>query len=172
MASLNVQAQLANELVSRLEALAEDRAALARLKRCAGRPLSECQRAYSLFYGLLPSAALGKPWLEETCFLIATLFALAPSKGGMGLGQALRLAADKSRNDASGIQRRLDALLDADVEDLSFRLRQTVRLLAPKEIAIDWRQLLLDLLHWEAPSRHVQKEWARRFYRADEAAAG
>lgn len=169
MASHDDQAQLADELVSRLELLAEDRAALARLRRCAGRPLSECQRVYSLFYAVLPEVARGKPWLEEPCFLIATLYALAPSKGGVGLGQALRLAADKSSAGASGTRRRLDILLDADAEELTFRLRQAVRWLASQEIAIDWRQLLLDRLQWGAPSRHVQKEWARRFYGAEEA---
>src|SRR3989304_1254606 len=48
------QRRLAADLVENLEALGKDRAAMARLKRCAGRPLAECTEVFALFYPLGP----------------------------------------------------------------------------------------------------------------------
>src|SRR4051794_6803362 len=58
----------------------DDRASLARLKRCSGHTLEDRPEIYSLFYRLLPPALAGRKQEEEACFLVASLFALAPER--------------------------------------------------------------------------------------------
>lgn len=162
--------RLADELVANLEARRGDRAAMARLKRCAGRALAECTDVFPLFYGLLPAVARGKDWLEEPCFLIATLFPLAPDRHTGDLGQSLRQLAQQMSRHADGVERRLGVLLDCATEALPFRLRQTVGFLAGRGVGVDWRQLLVDILQWEWSSRPAQKRWARSYFGTPEAA--
>ena len=156
------------EFVARLEGLAQpgaQRGDLARLRRCAGRPLDDCPEVYQLFYRLLPYLARGDERVEESYFLIATLFALDPhSARDRDLGASLRAVATARGAGAAGIDRRLTVLLDAPVGDLAFRLRQVVALCAAAEVAIDWRGLLSDLRRWEAPDRRVQRRWARSYF--------
>ena len=170
------QQRIAESFVAALEGLRgeDDRAALARLKRCAGRSLGECPEVYSLFYRLLPGQARGNGRLEEICFLVATLYPLASEKAAVDLGTALRQLANSDRERAQGLDRRVGVLLDADLESLNFRLRQAVSLLSSKDIGLDWRQLLVDVLQWEWNGRPVQRRWARSFFgsqREEEAAA-
>lgn len=166
--------KLADDLVSNLEALGsggsgampkrgENRAVLAQLRRYAGRRLGDSPAVYRLFYQLLPQHAIGKPWLEEACFLVATLYPLARG-GGASIAGALRqyVAQDEQRTDAAN--RRLEALLDASADELAFRLRQVVRLLDGQGIGIDWRQTLVDVLRWDWAGHPVQKQWARDYF--------
>ncbi|ADH63128.1 CRISPR-associated protein, Cse2 family [Allomeiothermus silvanus DSM 9946] len=74
----------------------------------------------------------------------------------------LYLARDQSKS----IEQRFIALLDADEEQLPYRIRQMVRLLKSEEgIPIYWSELLRDLLAWDYERRPVQQKWARAFYR-------
>ncbi len=151
--------------------MAEDRAALASLRRCAGRRLAECPAVYPLFYRLLPPALSGREDLEEHCFLIATLFALMPVWGAADLGTALAAVALADKQVVRSVERRLRALLACTADELPFHLRQTVRWLAPQALLIgedawlDWRRLLDDLRFWEHPQRIVQKRWASQYFR-------
>ncbi|MHB1416583.1 MAG: type I-E CRISPR-associated protein Cse2/CasB [Chloroflexota bacterium] len=164
MASEIDRGQLAEEFVARLEGLAGDRAALARLRRCAGRTLAECPEVYPLFYRLLPPAGVGPRWLEEPCFLVASLFPTSPGRFTGDLGTSLRAAVRGDPHRADGLDRRMGILLDCDFEELPFRLRQAAHMLASLEVGVDWRQLLLDLLQWGHPDRPAQKRWARHFF--------
>lgn len=158
------QRRLAAELVANLEALGKDRAAMARLKRCAGRPLAECTELFALFYRLVPGAARGKDWLEGPCFLIATLFPFAPERSTGDLGRSLHQFAQQMHEHTAGVERRVGVLLDCAPEGLPFRLRQAVTFLAGRGIGIDWRQLLVDVLQWDWSNRPAQKRWARSFF--------
>lgn len=132
----------------------------ARLKRCAGRPLTASPEALGLFYRLLPP---GVPvWQEETYFLLATLYPLADAGDTGNLGAALLRA--RSPQNERGLDRRLEVLLDADEGQLPFRLRQAVRFLQSNRVPVSWAQLLHDLLRWNHPERYVQKAWARAYY--------
>lgn len=74
----------------------------------------------------------------------------------------LYLARDQSKS----IEQRFIALLDADEEQLPYRLRQMVRLIKSQEgIRIHWSELLRDLLAWNRERKPVQQKWARAFYR-------
>lgn len=70
-----------------------------------------------------------------------------------------------ARDQAKSIEQRFIALLDADEEQLPYRLRQMVRLLKSEEIPIYWAELLRDLLAWNLDRKPVQQRWARAFYR-------
>ena len=156
------------EFVGRLEALGREehaRADLARLKRSAGHSLADSPGAFALFYWLLPPALRGNDRDEERFFLVATLYAIDPRSSGLGdLGSTLATLAAARASGREGIDRRVAVLLDADAQDLPFRLRQLVTLVASAEIGINWRALTEDLLWWDHPARRVQRRWARSYF--------
>lgn len=138
----------------------------ARLRRNAGRSLSEARGgAMDLFYRLRPPNM--PEYLEDTYFLLATLYPLAGSGGQGNLGQSLRQA--RGADNSPGLDRRMAALLDSDTEQLRYRVGQAVRYLASQEVAVNWARLLSDLLQWNHPARFVQREWARSYYVGDSA---
>lgn len=74
----------------------------------------------------------------------------------------LYLARDRSKS----IEQRFITLLDADEEQLPYRLRQMMQLLKTEDdIRIYWTELLRDLLAWNREHKPVQQKWARAFYR-------
>lgn len=100
-------------------------------------------------------------WRREAHYLVAALYALKDGEHqpGRTLAQALRQAKE-SRNSES-LEKRFLALLDADRDQIAYRLRQAVGLV---EGGLDFAQLLDDLLFWFHPERRVQARWAREFY--------
>jgi len=146
------------EFCKRLEQL--DAGERARLKRNAGRTLAESHNVLGLFFRILPRDI--PRYQEDTYFLVATLFPLAESGDEGSLGHALYRARDKKY--AQGLDRRVEVLLDADREQLSFRLRQAIRFLDSKRVAVNWPRLLKDLLAWGHPNRYVQENWARDYF--------
>ena len=132
----------------------------ARLKRNAGRTLAESRDVFGLFFRLLPPSV--PRYQEETYFLAATLFPLAEGGGEGNLGTSLCHAREKKY--AQGLDRRVEILLDADKEQLPFRLRQAVRFLEGRRIRVNWPQLLQDLLAWDHPKRYAQGQWARAYF--------
>ena len=59
----------------------------------------------------------------------------------------------------------IEALLDADTEQLAYRLRQMIALLRDTA-PIDWQTLLRDLRFWNMEKKQVQHSWAQGFYRS------
>lgn len=132
----------------------------ARLRRNAGKPLSEAKDVIGLFYHLLPH---GIPiYQEETYFLVATLYPSADAGGKGDLGNRLKQAQNTNNN--KGLDRRIEVLLDAEPTQMPFRLRQAIRYLRSCRVKIDWEQLLSDLLQWNHPDRFIQQRWARSYY--------
>lgn len=104
-------------------------------------------------------------------YLAAGLWALAVRKGSgqpVGLPEAFKRLAT-SPDGSKSVEARFVALLDADADELAWRLRQAVTLVASTGIAIDWPALLQDLLRWRWQSRQVQRRWAKVFWRQDRA---
>lgn len=133
----------------------------ARFKRNSGCRLAEARGVTTLFYRLLPG---GVPvYQEEKYFLVATLFPMVEAGGNGSLGDSLRRARKGKTND-KGLDRRIEVLLDANPEQLAFRLRQAVHFLQSNRIPVAWEQLLNDLLLWEHPNRIVQRRWARAYF--------
>jgi CRISPR system Cascade subunit CasB len=132
----------------------------ARLKRNAGYTLNEARNVLALFYHLLPH---GVPqYQEETYFLVSTLFPIADGKGKGNLGESLHRA--WRPENAKGLDRRVEILLDTERDQLPFRLRQTIQFLQSCRVKVDWECLLEDLLFWNHPERRVQQRWARAYF--------
>ena len=155
----------AAEFIAALEQL--DAGGLARLKRNAGHTLAEARDVYRAFFQALPYTVGER--LHEDYFLIATLFPLAGNRANAGnFGDTMRRVKLARGGDESGransLDRRFEALLDCDRQHLHFRLRQAVRLATASEQAIDWTQLLLDIIGWDHPERRTQLRWARSYF--------
>lgn len=152
-------------LIGRLESLVPegrepDRATLAKLRRGLGKPVGQAADRDVWLFRYLEGAS---PHHEESAALLVSLFAMHPKSGGSGMGKAFRELYQK-RNESPSIEKRFAALLDADSEDLSHRLRQAVSLLSAEGIPLDWKALLQDLLDWDRVLRPVQRRWARAFW--------
>jgi CRISPR system Cascade subunit CasB len=112
-------------------------------------------------------------WEADSYYLVAGLFALIerpkpdgsqPKLEPRNLGQSvaeLYVARQKSES----IEKRFIALLDADMEQLAYRLRQMIALLRDTT-PIDWQTLLKDLRFWNTEKKQVQRSWAQGFYRS------
>ncbi len=110
---------------------------------------------------------------NDAYYLVAGLFALVerpdPDRRApvfekpRNLGQSiaeLYVARQKTKS----VEDRFIALLDADSEQLPYRLRQMIALLRDAAV-IDWQTLLNDLRYWNLEDKPVQRRWAQAFYR-------
>ena len=152
-----------NRFVEHLEKLRdqEDRGALAILRRGLGRQPGMAPEMYSLVIPWVPEHR----YAEDAAFLVAALFALHPQPGGQGtLGAAFAHIAEPS----GSVEQRFVALLNCHHDDLPAHLRQAISLLRSKDIPVDWKRLLQDVLGWDHDSRYVQRDWAREFWRSAE----
>jgi len=97
---------------------------------------------------------------REAYYLVAALYALKDGahQKGRTLARALREKARKSNS----VEKRFQALLDADRDQIAFRLRQAVALV---EGGLDFAQLLADLVKWfDFKGLWVRARWAKEFY--------
>ena len=158
---------LEDYFITYLESLAEDRAALAALRRGLGQSPGHTPEMHPYVIRFLPKNAYPNSWVEQSYYLIASLYGLHPEVGkGENLGHhfACTLVADQEQNKA--VERRFTALLTAHPDDLAAYLRQAVSYLKAKEVNINWHQLMNDVLRWGNPDwqPEVQKRWARYFW--------
>lgn len=65
-------------------------------------------------------------------------------------------------------EKRFIDLLDTDVKELAYKLRQAVTLIARDGVGLDWVRLIKHLRYWDDPDRRVQIEWARGFWSTSE----
>jgi CRISPR system Cascade subunit CasB len=116
-------------------------------------------------------------WRRTATYLAAACWALAIRMGrdagetstlpeAHSLPKALRALQARSADTSKTIESRFQALLDADTDELQWRLRHLTSQLAAAGIAIDWPSLLRDLRDWSNPQRRVQVHWARQFWSA------
>jgi CRISPR system Cascade subunit CasB len=111
---------------------------------------------------ILPWVPNGK-WAEDPAYIVGSLFALHPEPGGNGnMGTAFAMV--RERNES--LEKRFVALLNCHRDDLPNHLRQAVSLLKSKDVPINWRQLLKDILSWDHEDRFVQQQWAREFWQS------
>ena len=117
-------------------------------------------------------------WQKQSFYLIASLFAMHPKSAGtsettryLNMGDHFALTLSKQKGENSGndaIERRFNVLLTAHPADLHFYLRQAIAFLKTKEdgIAINWQQLLYDVLDWQNENKRnrIQERWAMRFW--------
>jgi CRISPR system Cascade subunit CasB len=101
-------------------------------------------------------------WEREALYLVAALYAL--KDGNHQEGRTLATALGEKATKSASVKKRFLALLDADRDQIAFRLRHAVTL---TEGGIDFSCLLQDLRHWFSTSGWVQAKWARQFYGAE-----
>jgi CRISPR system Cascade subunit CasB len=148
----------------------EDRVELAALRRGLSNPPGETMEMYPYVAPFTQGLTRKQ---EDAYYLIAALFGLYPgeswtsseSRLRTNLGASLRWFTNESSSES--IERRFVALLNAHTDDLSEHLRQTISLLKSKDIPVDWRQLLRDVINWEDDDRFVQRNWSKAFWGAD-----
>lgn len=150
------------------------RGKLAQLKRNVGENLPG--RNVLWFYEVLYQGDVKlRIRRQNEYFLLATLFDLNRFSGPGGqvpnenLGGTLRRAIQQRNANAESVRRRLQILLDADIEDygkseFAYRLRQTVLWLDGQQIGLHWPRLLVDISSWTHPDRYIQKAWAHAFF--------
>jgi CRISPR system Cascade subunit CasB len=158
-----------HSFVTYLETLAENRGALAALRRGLGQPPGTAPDMYRYVVPVLPQDAYPGSWAERSYYLIAALYATHSAGGGAGnMGNHFAAHLDlqnPDRNDA--IERRFIALLTAHPEDLHIYLRQAIAFLCSKETPVNWHQFMWDVLALGYPDRSsgVRKRWADAFWR-------
>jgi CRISPR system Cascade subunit CasB len=155
--------EVEDRFVSHLEKLraADDRAALARLRRGLGKEPGTAVEMFPLVQPWLPANMPRSQ--EDAFFLVAALFAAHPEPGDIGnFGQSFARLAEK--REIASIEKRFVALLNAHKDDLANHLRHAVSLLASDSIPVNWRQLLADIQWWGHPERFVQRDWAKGFW--------
>ena len=138
-----------------------DTSVVATLRRSASHDPGTDPRAYPLIERW--TAALSERD-RQTVYLTASCWAIAArrtSGTAKSLPQVLRHIRAAGSN---SIEARFTALLDADPDELRWRLRQAISLVSSTGAAIDWPLLLDDLLRWNLPSRSIQSKWARQFW--------
>jgi CRISPR system Cascade subunit CasB len=152
----------------------EDRAALAALRRGLGRPPGETMEMYPY---VAPYTKELTRKQEDAYYFVAALFGLYPGENWTSsdgrlrtnLGASLQQLAnpnESSRESSKSVERRFAALLNAHSDDLSEHLRQNISLLKSKDIPVDWRQLLRDVINWDDDDRLVQRDWSKAFWGA------
>lgn len=157
--STNRNKERCREFVGRLQKL--DAGERARLKRNAGNSLAGSRKVHDIYWRLRPYDL--PDYLDDTYFLVATLFPFVEHReSGIGFGRSLKsIVTDNNR---SGLDRRFTALLDADEQQLSYRLRQLIMRFKGNDKTLDWSLLLYDLMRWHYEERYVQLRWARDYF--------
>jgi len=149
--------------VQYLLTLAEDRAALAALRRGLGRPPGTVPEMFPYVVPHLPAQI--HPNEEAAHYTLAALFALHPSHTPRGnMGDHLAQAATGATREA--VERRFVALLAAHPDDLPEYLRQTISFLKAQEVPVNWDALFYALRYWDHPDygERIRRQWARAFW--------
>jgi len=164
VSALKWDIDLVNELTELANPDSPTRAALAHLRRGLERPLDYTLGRVGWLFRRVPDFAL------DDAVLAAGLFAWV--KGdcpqaekvnfGAAFGAGLTLEEKQQR------EKRFIDLLDTDIDELPYKLRQATTLIARDGIGLDWVLLIRHLGDWDHPRRWVQKEWARGYWAAPE----
>lgn len=160
------------ELVDELTDLADpegpNRAVLACLRRGIDLPLDYALSRVGWLFRRVPESK--DDLLLWTSVRVAGLFAWikgdCPQVRGVNFGAAF--GASLTLEEKQQREKRFIGLLDTDYEELPYKLRQALTLMARDGIALDWVLLIRHLGSWSHPDRWVQREWARGFWAAAE----
>ena len=165
-------ATLEYSFITYLEGLkkAENRAALAALRRGLGQPPGSVPEMFPYVVRFLPKKAYPNSWTEQSYYLIAALYALHPESIGKGnLGTHFARTLDPNPDLNAAVERRFITLLTAHPDDLAAYLRQAISFLKSRQkpVVINWHQLMGDVLAWGYPEgqNRVQKQWAAQFWK-------
>ncbi|AEB11722.1 type I-E CRISPR-associated protein Cse2/CasB [Marinithermus hydrothermalis] len=150
--------ETAKRFVAYLEAL-KGQKAWTRARAALRRSLAFDPGAYPPAMPYVEPFVREEGWRREAHYLVAALYAL--KDGDHQEGRTLARALRGKAQDSASIERRFLALLDADRDQITHRLRQAVGLV---EGGLDFALLLNDLIYWFYPEKTVQARWAREFF--------
>ncbi len=151
------------------------RANLAELRRSAADPLND-YRSIWILGEKLPDT---NGWPFDAYRLVAILFAIHKQKFSdkempafnskekrRSLGASLRRLRGQLQAGQESLDKRFAALLNTPQEDLAVPLRGFIQRVAnaEKPIALDYFQLLKDLLFWNSKDKNTQRQWARDYW--------
>lgn len=159
-----------------------DRAALAALRRAAGKAPDESATAHRYVGAWLDGVDFERDdgWQARCLYLVASLFAMHPRgswarREGRGqwwernLGASFYRLAPPGDRQRESVERRFQWLLASDRHELPARLRQAIGLLASHQqnVPVDWFYLLRDLRWWGGEGSQVRARWASAFWRGE-----
>ena len=106
-------------------------------------------------------------WQRKATYLVAACWAQAARQDHsqrLTLPTAARTLRQHEALGSKNVEQRFTALLDADSDELQWRLRHLTSQLTAAAIPVDWPALLEDLWSWNSQARNVQIRWAREFW--------
>jgi CRISPR type I-E-associated protein CasB/Cse2 len=126
-----------------------------RLRRSASNPTRDTR-----IFDILSKLPI-PPWAREKLDLCAVLYSITyqcpeTENDDFNLGNVLE--------ECGFSDIRMRALLDTDVENLNFRLRQVFSFVNGKNKPLNWKTITSNILNWENESKYVQRKWAEGFY--------
>lgn len=158
------------------------RPVLARLRRCAGKDVSESQEVWDIVLENMPESMMGKGTdgfepseSEIAVHTTMTLYSIQQQgksesvNGKMPFAEAVGRIGRTSNAVVPGVKRRFDAVLSSsDINELSNHLRGLVQLIrqSDKPLRIDYMLLSRDLYQFQFPDgrRRVLMRWGQEFY--------
>ena len=154
------------------EGIGDARGRLARLRRSLGRrgvepsAIAEVGRLPRL-----PDDPAEADRVLDAHLWVAALFAVHAAKmdtpwygSHVGKSSSFGASCNRLRSSSASADLRFAALVDARWEDLPYRLRQLVGLLAASGVGVRYELLLHDLLRWDDPRRPVQRAWSLDYW--------
>jgi CRISPR system Cascade subunit CasB len=106
------------------------------------------------------------PVKQDLLFVIAGLIAEYPCEQDsiLSFGVSLQKLSNHPEVKATGIERRLESLLQLDLESLAQPLHSLIVQARGTKTPVDYATLLYDLRCWDNPEKWVQLRWARDFW--------
>lgn len=142
----------------------DNRAALAALRRGLGRAPGMAPEVYPHVVGFFGQPNRDR---ENAMFTVAALFGMHP-RHRKGSGSPLKVL-KRLGLESESTERRVLSLLNADATALPTHLRHLVSLIrshGPEQF-LDYEELLVQITQWNAPTRWVQRRWARDWWAED-----
>jgi CRISPR type I-E-associated protein CasB/Cse2 len=104
-------------------------------------------------------------WREDIYYLIAGLFAFHPRNIGRGnMGHHFRLMGPYGSVQEKLTEKYFVRLLSSGIDNLPMQMQKAVGLFKNNHIWVNWNELFVDLLHWDAADQQVQRKWANAFW--------
>lgn len=156
--------ELVDELTKLANPASPNRAVLAHLRRGIHHSLDYALGRCGWLFRRVPDFALTDAvlaaglfaWVKGDCPQIPDV------NFGAAFGAGLTLEEKRQR------EKRFIGLLDTDFDELPYKLRQAITLIARDGVGLDWVRLIKHLRYWDDHDRWVQKKWARGFWATPE----
>jgi CRISPR system Cascade subunit CasB len=165
---ISQERQFINEVWEQIEG---DRGAIANLGRCLNRQPYYQRQAAQYVYPYLPDEIRKYQSAVDRYVFVAALMAAnhqqepKDAEQGLSFGGVCRVLKQKLGDNASGLDRRFQALLNADGEEVYRYIEMLAPLLRQHQVLCDWAKLLEDLNWWDYENESVRLRWARDYYK-------